>query len=385
MPYLGSLSLISTLLPDPPDRPTRRERLRTRSRKWTRVAIVAAAAGALVAGAACAAILLPEETGDSAAANADPTASSRPRATTSTVRRVTTTTRAPTTTTTLPAMPDPAFMLLPDVAAGGIGQGTNSPVVQMFEERLAALQFDPGAVDGSFDSATRYAIETVQKLAGLPRTGRIGPAERLYLMAFKFPAPMAGADREAKRIEIDLDRQVLVLWDHHLIRLITTTSTGDGDYFCGGDDGCQYAVTPPGKFAVQREVRGWKKGKLGTLYNPVYFNGGIAVHGYSSVPTAPASHGCSRIPMHIAEYFQGLVDVGDVVYVFGTPSGPTGGAPQPPAATTTAPPATTVPPATTAPPGTTATTPPSTTTTAPSTTTTAPPTTTTAPAPTTTT
>ncbi len=363
------------MLPDPPHRPTRRERARERSRKWTRVVVIGVATVSMVGGAAAAAMLLPDDGGEAAIANTLATTTSRAERTTSTMARTSTTSAPPTTTTTLPSMPNPEFQLLPEVPADGLGQGAASGVVQMYEERLAALQFDPGAVDGSFDQATRYSVETVQKLAGLPRTGRIGPAERLYLMAFKFPKPMAGKDREPKRIEIDLDRQVLILWDHHLIRLITTTSTGDGDYFCGGDDGCQYAVTPPGRFAVQREVSGWKKGKLGTLYNPVYFNGGIAVHGYSSVPTQPASHGCSRIPMHIAEYFQALVVTGDPVYVLGTPSGPVGVPPtQPPAAATTTP--------TTRPPATPSTTPP--TTTAPPTTTTAPPTTTTAP-PTTTT
>jgi lipoprotein-anchoring transpeptidase ErfK/SrfK len=64
-------------------------------------------------------------------------------------------------------------------------------------------------------------------------------------------------------------------------------------------------------------VKGWDKSPLGQLYQPYYFNGGIAVHGYSSVPTTPASHGCARIPMHIAQYFPLLVKVGDPVYVFG--------------------------------------------------------------------
>ena len=62
---------------------------------------------------------------------------------------------------------------------------------------------------------------------------------------------------------------------------------------------------------------GWGKSPLGQLYQPYYFDGGIAVHGYTSVPTRPASHGCTRIPMHIAEYFHTLVHVGDPVYVFG--------------------------------------------------------------------
>ncbi len=79
------------------------------------------------------------------------------------------------------------------------------------------------------------------------------------------------------------------------------------------------------------------------------------MHGYESVPTYPASHGCTRIPMHIAEYFHTLVHVGDPVYVFGgnpakiissTPiappvtTAPTVPPPTPPLPPPTAPPAT---------------------------------------------
>ena len=80
---------------------------------------------------------------------------------------------------------------------------------------------------------------------------------------------------------------------------------------------CEVATTPSGRFTYTRFVSGWDKSPLGQLYQPYYFNGGIAVHGYTSVPTSPASHGCTRIPMHIAEYFHTLVKVGDPVYVFG--------------------------------------------------------------------
>jgi len=47
----------------------------------------------------------------------------------------------------------------------------------------------------------------------------------------------------------------------------------------------------------------------------VYFNGGIAVHGAPSVPNHRASHGCIRVPMHIAEYFPDLVADGEPIAV----------------------------------------------------------------------
>jgi hypothetical protein len=61
------------------------------------------------------------------------------------------------------------------------------------------------------------------------------------------------------------------------------------------------------------------------MWNPYYFNGGIAIHGLDSVPNYPASHGCARIPMHIASYFPTLVTVGESVYVVGTAMKPGNG------------------------------------------------------------
>jgi L,D-transpeptidase-like protein len=118
-------------------------------------------------------------------------------------------------------------------------------------------------------------------------------------------------------------------------------------------------VTPPGRFTFDWHYNGWRNGSLGELYNPYYFNGGIAVHGYTSVPTYPASHGCARIPMHIAEYFPSMVFKGMPVYVVGAEAPRTGGSlhqsppPPPPTTAATAPPVTaaTVPP-TTKPPAT---------------------------------
>jgi len=145
----------------------------------------------------------------------------------------------------------------------------------------------------------------------------ITPAVELGLDHFKYTAAMPNA--EADRVEINLDTQVLTVFQNDQPILITTTSTGSGEHFCGGTDGCQYAITPAGHFHFQYLHRGWDKGKLGSMWNPYYFNGGIAIHGLPSVPPYPASHGCARIPMSIANYFPSLVTQGESVYVVGTP------------------------------------------------------------------
>jgi hypothetical protein len=69
-------------------------------------------------------------------------------------------------------------------------------------------------------------------------------------------------------------------------------------------------------YHFERKVEGWRNAKLGRLYKPTYFNFGIAIHGASNVPEYPASRGCVRFPMHIADYLQDLVSIGDAVYVF---------------------------------------------------------------------
>ena len=187
-------------------------------------------------------------------------------------------------------------------------------------------------------------------------------------------------DAERDRVEIDLDTQVITVYRNWQPILLTTTSTGSGAYFCGGSDGCQYAITPTGHFHFQYVHKGWETGALGRMWNPYYFDGGIAIHGLQSVPNYPGSHGCARIPMYVASYFPTLVTKGESVYVVGTPmkAGDAYVGPTTTTTTTTTTTSTTTTTTTTTPPTTTTTVPPvsttrlGTTTTRPSTTTTVP-------------
>ena len=252
------------------------------------------------------------------------------------------TTRATTTTTTIPPVKQPKAVTLPDVPSDGLSWGDDGPVTAAYQQRLRALHFDPGGVDGVFGQDTAYAVTAVEKLYGLQRDGRIGPMVKLALEHFQYKP--AAPTNEPDRVEINLDTQVLTVYKHWQPILITTTSTGSGEHFCGGVDGCQYAITPTGHFHFQYLHEGWDSGKLGKMWNPYYFNGGIAVHGLASVPSSPASHGCARIPMDIANYFPTLVTKGESVYVVGTPMKPGNEyvgpyTPPPPPTTTTTKPA----------------------------------------------
>lgn len=298
-----------------PDEETRRERRAARRRghgKWialglTGVVVLAAAVGVGVAAT--------DSAGSGAAAAPTPHRVARSTTTSST---------APTTTTTtLPPLAQPAQR--PDLppVTGTLGSGSDPNVVRVYQQRLADLHFDPGPVDGNYGQTTVYAVQALQKLMGMPRTGRLGQPEAFGLAVFQYPQPLQPTG-EPNRTEIDITKQLITVYQNYQVRLITTTSTGSGEHYCYNSPRvnptrhiCEVANTPSGRFTYTRLVHGWDKSPLGQLYQPFYFNGGIAVHGYSSVPTTPASHGCTRIPMHIAEYFPLLVKVGDPVYVFG--------------------------------------------------------------------
>ncbi len=235
------------------------------------------------------------------------------------------TTAAPSTTTTT-GLAQPPFAALPPLPPNGLRVGASGPVVAAYQQRLVDLHFDPGGVDGHYGGDMAYAVTALQKIYGLPRTGRLGDAEAMALAGFRYPPPLA-PDGEPNRTEIDVGKQVLTLYQNNQVRLITTASTGSGEYYCYTDKYrpvrvCENAYTPSGKYSYNRFVSGWDESPLGHLYNPFYFNGGIAVHGYPSVPSSPASHGCVRIPMTISQYFHTLVNKGDPVYVFGGTDGP---------------------------------------------------------------
>ena len=110
-------------------------------------------------------------------------------------------------------------------------------------------------------------------------------------------------------LEIYLPEQVAVLFKDGQPHLVTHISTGSGQEWCAAQDGRlrHRHHSRAASYEFNRRRVGWWEGPLGRMYNPVYFNYGIAVHGMTNVPLYPASHGCVRIPMHIAKYFPSLV------------------------------------------------------------------------------
>lgn len=260
------------------------------------------------------------------------------------VRRPTTTTTAPTTTTTAPPTTVPTTTPAPATTGTtapppGLGPGASGPQVLALEQKLAALRYDPGPVDGTFDATTGHAVMAFQKVNGMARTGRATDDVIAALGTAQLPGPMF-AEGGPDRIEIDLPRQVLALWQGGQLVRTLPVSTGNNKRYCV-EGHCAKAVTPGGSFRVLRKINGLRVSRLGKLYNPLYFNGGIAIHGSPSVLAGPASKGCVRIPMSASKWFYDTVPIGTPVYVLGGTRAPVPFneplPPEDPAATTTVP------------------------------------------------
>jgi len=130
------------------------------------------------------------------------------------------------------------------------------------------------------------------------------------------PAPLVPREVGYAHVEIDLSRQRLSVVDGSG-RVVKTlpVSSGSGKLFtCEGRT--RRAITPTGRFIVDRRIAGWHKSPLGMLYCPIYINQGVAIHGSPSVPPRPASHGCIRIPMSAAKEIFDLTPIGTVVLVY---------------------------------------------------------------------
>ena len=189
-------------------------------------------------------------------------------------------------------------------APAGLKKGAKGPEVVALQNQLIGLGYWLGEPDGVFDEDTRHAVIAFQKLAGLPRDGTVGPATQAALDTAGRPAARTATGHV---IEVDLAHQVLLIVDDGTVTEVVDVSTGR-----------RAGTTPTGSFSVDRQIDGLRKAPLGRLYRPKYFHGGVAVHGFTSVPTKPASHGCVRVTYTAMDHLwgPGVMPLGTPVVVY---------------------------------------------------------------------
>jgi hypothetical protein len=226
--------------------------------------------------------------------------------------------------------------------------GSAGPDVTRLQQRLTDLGFALGPVDGLFGAATQQAVWAFKKLVGgisykeLFDDPHASDVTNEWWTRMTQPVTIEPRrpDAGGTHVEVYLPSQVLVVFAGNRPVLIAHIASGELDdrgqpvRWCEtltydvDDQGqplpqpitspvCATSKTPGGVFKVTRSFKGEEITELGGMYNPVFFDYGIAIHGALNIPLQPVSHGPVRINNEIADIFPKLVHVGDSIYVWG--------------------------------------------------------------------
>ena len=179
-----------------------------------------------------------------------------------------------------------------------LSEGSRGPSVRILERRLAELRYALRGVDTYFSYDTRDAVLAFQKVHGMVRTGAVSPTFWRRLQTAHVPLPRY---RGGRHIEVDKTRQVLFEVDGGTVKRVVHVSTG------------ATGNTPVGRWRVYSKVPGFNA--IGMFYSS-FFLRGFAIHGYHSVPSYPASHGCVRVPIWIAPSLFAANSYGETIYVY---------------------------------------------------------------------
>jgi len=197
----------------------------------------------------------------------------------------------------------PAAVAAVTAARPTLRNGSRGAQVTRLQQRLRALHYDVGAVDGVFGGETLHAVYAFQKVQRIGVDGVVGPATWAKLAAPKVPKPRH--DLSAAAVEVNLTLRVVYLTKNGKVTRIVDASPGKPS-----------TPTVRGSFRFSRRIDGWRRSSLGLLWRPYYFRGGYALHGSRSVPTYAASHGCVRVTMAAMNRLWSKLTIGERVYVY---------------------------------------------------------------------
>ena len=180
-----------------------------------------------------------------------------------------------------------------------LSEGSRGVFVRLLESRLCELKYKLLGCDRRFSTDTADAVRAFNKVEGRTRLGTVDGATWAALAR----ADVAKARYRTKgfHIEVDQTRQVLLMVKGGQVTATLHVSTGAG------------SATRDGTFHVYRKLAGYSPNRL---YYPSYFDGLRALHGWPDVPTYPASHGCTRLPMWSATWVYGKAGVGTTIHVY---------------------------------------------------------------------
>ncbi|WP_254188913.1 peptidoglycan-binding protein [Micromonospora sp. WMMB482] len=199
----------------------------------------------------------------------------------------------PAPTTAAPsATPSPPSTADADVR-DALRRGDTGDRVQALQKRLDRLGYWVGETDGTFGLLTEQAVYALQKAAGLRPDGIVGAKTRAALDDGRRPDARSTGGHLA---EVDLDRQLLMIVDDGEVSRIFNTSTGTFERYTHQGRPTWRTPRAAGGPSTGRSTAGATARSAGCTAE-VLPGAGIAIHGYTSVPPYPASHGCVRVTL----------------------------------------------------------------------------------------
>jgi hypothetical protein len=180
-----------------------------------------------------------------------------------------------------------------------MGWGHGGAAVRLLQAGLRRLHY-AAPRSGVYDAATGRAVMAWRKVA---HRARLYTADRgvLYGVLDGKGAWRVRHPRDGHHVEADISLQALALVDGSRVVRIEHMSSGKPS-----------TPTVLGRYRVYRKQPGTN---AHGMVDSSYFIRGYAIHGYASVPTYNASHGCLRVPVPDARAIYDWVRLGDVVWV----------------------------------------------------------------------
>jgi LysM repeat protein len=194
-------------------------------------------------------------------------------------------------------------------------------------ELFAGLGMAELAIDGVSGSVTRQRLCAARMGLGLPPTTAdmaAGSDEELILMAAtELSIPFAAPVEAERWTLIDQTCQVMFVGaGSEQLQFVFPTSTGEPGYETRLQDrSLVYRYDPA------FENGGWHDSTEfpvpednpinGNMYKPLYFDGGLAIHGANNVPTSPQSKGCARLRLENHDMLIDWLGIGDVTRPIG--------------------------------------------------------------------
>ncbi|HLM26681.1 MAG TPA: L,D-transpeptidase [Thermoleophilaceae bacterium] len=180
------------------------------------------------------------------------------------------------------------------------GPGSRGPKVRLLQRGLRRLGFAV-PIGGGYGGGTARAVLAYRKTNKMRRT--TGASSRIFSRVFRGRGAFRPRHpRAGYHVEFDWSRQVLAFIRRGRPVAVYHSSSG-----------APSTPTVFGRFRFYRKQPGTNsKG----MVHSNYFIRGYAIHGYRSVPTYPASHGCLRVPIPNAKAIDHRIRLGMTIFVY---------------------------------------------------------------------